>query len=543
MLEPIKYETKIKLKDMPLQWISRFETFYPDLAQYPITYINLLTKNGERVYGFIVSFSFDISSEKLCDVEVSIVTNKNIDKNKKLKELVKNEVAERIGLTGKINLKNLVSYCNGNKEYENFFKEIWKSLSSIFGDEIPYGKFYEEIYSMVRFVSAWQPKTGRQSEMRMLYNFLSIFGERIEIKGKWNFLEFFLLPTYQDVKNNNLDLFPKFKMLHQAMEKIWKIYFTQNFKLGDMEVHSMERSWPQDKDTFIAKITRPLFKEKKINAEEKQAIDRLVDAFNRHSWRAAFYIWSVMSIKDKDYYTWDKDFFTKFYLEKGLGVGISPKVIACFLQQGFRNEEIIPIDTWIESFYKLALGIETKEEFFKSFSKMGKIERIIWLSSQAKKTNIRTFFDTLWCIRYGDTGNNELRGANPIACYECKFRNSCPSFNKIKKKKVFVIDNSKVIMKDFLTKKNKVKGKFLDSEELVKKAESKECFFICITENGIPKKILEKRGKVWKLIDEFSGYLLTNHKLKSNKEFILTDDFIKKLPKVKNFDFAMIEED
>lgn len=528
-LEPIQYESKIKFENIPLQWISRFETFYPDLPQYPITYINL--KEGEkRVYGFIVSFSFNVKSEKTCDVEVLITTNKNLDKDEELKKIVAKEVAGRIGLSDKIDLNEILKCCNGNKEYESFFKELWKYISQIFGEEIPYGKFYEEIYSMVRFVSAWQPKTGRQSEMRMLYNFMSIFGEKVEIKGKWNFLEFFLLPTYADVKNKDFDLFPQFKILHESMEKIWKLYFKQKYDLEDMTVHFMKSSWPQDKDTFIKKITYPLYKNKKISADEKQAIDRLVDAFNRHSWRAAFFIWSIMSIQDKDYYNWNKDFFVKFYLEKHLGVGISPKVIACFLQQGFKNEEVIPVDTWIDAFYNLALGIETKEEFFNAFSKMGKLERAIWLSSQAKKTNIKTFFDLMWCVRYGDTGNNELRGPNPISCYECKLRDKCPSYHKISEKKVLLFDNSKVKLKELKTGSGNIKGKIINSPKIIAKAEHGGCYFICLTEDNIPKKIFMKTGKFWKLKDEFSGYLLHTQKVKKTDTIVKVNDLIEDLP-------------
>ncbi|VVB76426.1 Uncharacterised protein [Candidatus Tiddalikarchaeum anstoanum] len=531
ILEHIQYESVIKLENIPLQWISRFETFYPDLPQYPITYINI-TESGERVYGFIVSFSFNVKSDKLCDVDALIVTNKDINSNETLKKIVKKEVAERIGLGDKVSLNDILSCCNGNKKYEDFFKELWKYISQIFGNEIPYGKFYEEIYSMVRFVSAWQPKTGRQSEMRMLYNFLSIFGEKIEIIGKWNFLEFFLLPTYQDVKNKNFNLFPNFKMLYQAMEKIWGIYFTQKYSLDNMEIHFMKRSWPQDKDTFITKITYPLYKKGEISADEKQAIDRLVDAFNRHSWRAAFFIWSIMSIQDKDFYSWDKEFFVKFYLEKNLGVGISPKVVACFLQQGFKNEDIIPIDTWVDAFYNLALGIATKKEFFSSFSKMGKLERAIWLSSQARKTNIKTFFDLMWCVRYGDTGNNRLRGPNPISCYECKLRGKCPSYFKISEENVLLLDKSGVKLIELKTKEGNVKGEIIDSKDIFEKAKKDNCYFICLTEDKIPKKVFVYIGKFWTLTDEFSGYILNTQKVCKTNITIKVKDMLASLPEL-----------
>jgi len=507
MLEPIKYETNIEIKDIPLQWIPRFELYYPDLPQFPITYIHFNYK-GEKIYGFVSAVSFDING-KNCNIKVLFLSNKRIDN--KLKPIVKKEIEERFGSADKVGLKDIKACCNGNKDYENFFSELWKYISKTYGEYIPYGKFYEEIYSMVRFVSAWQPKTGRQSEMRMLYNFLSIFGQPIKVEGKWDYLEFFLIPTYEEVKNKKFSEFSNFGSLYESMEKIWKHYFTKTEELEDMNIHFMEKSWPISKEKFMTNITYPLLKKKIITLEDKHNIDRLVDAFNRHGWRAAFFIWSVMSIQDKDYNKWDKDFFIKFYSTK-TGVGISPKVIACFLQQGFKNEEVIPIDIWVESFYQLALGINTKEEFFKSFSKMGKLERAIWLSSQANKTNIKTFFDLMWCTRFGVRGNKYLRGPNPISCYECKLRKKCPSYKKIKSLLVLISDYRE------------------DIDKLIQEANHKNCEFICLIRDSVPERILKKKGKNWILIDEFSGYLLTNHKLKSKKRVLPVDKLINSLP-------------
>lgn len=509
MLESLKYETKIKIKDVPLQWMSRFELYYPDLPQFPITYVHKIF-GTKRIYGFIAATSFDVK-KSCCDVDLLFISNIKLGEKEKI--LVKAEIEERFGSAEKIGIDDIVKCCNGKKQYISFFKELWKYVSKSFGEYIPYGKFYEEIYSIVRFVSAWNPKTGRQSEMRMLYNFLSAFGESVEVKGKWDYLDFFIIPTYEEMINEDLDNFPKFKTLYTGMEKIWKICFTEEQELGDMKIKSIPKAWPQAKDNFIKEVTFPLYKKGKLTLAEKQSIDRLVDAFNRHSWRAAFFIWSIMSMHNKDYRKWDKKFFVEFYLNKKRAVGISPKVIACFLQQGFKNQDAIPLDIWVKSFYELALGIQTEKEFFDSFSEMGKLERPIWLSSQANKTNIKTFFDLMWCTRYGVTGNRELRGANPIACYECKLRKKCPSYAKIDKFPVLIYKEGKK-----------------SQEELIKEAELNSCKFICLTEEGVPKKIFEKRGKSWRLIDEFSGYLLTNQKINSNKNILKVKDLLNSLP-------------
>lgn len=517
MLTPIKYDNKVQIKGVPIQWIPKLELYYPDLPQFPISYIHILCKN-ERIYGFIASHSIKIADSRTCNIELLFLSNFDLETNSEIKKIVIDEIEERIGYKDKVGINEIIGCCNDNKDYIAFFKELWKYISKTFGEYIPYGKFYEEIYSIVRFVSAWQPKTGRQSEMRMLYNFLSIFGEEVKVEGDWKHLEFFLLPTYKDVKEVNLSLFPKFKSLHKSMNKIWDIFFSNSYDLDGMKIRYMDKSWPQKKDEFMKKVTHPIYKSGKINLKERQDIDRLVDAFNRHSWRAAFFIWSIMSIQEKDYLEWDKEFFDKFYLIKKLGVGISPKVIACFLQQGFKNEEAIPIDIWVESFYELSLGIESKEEFFNSFSKRGKLERAIWLSSQANKTNIKTFFDLMWCTRYGVTGNRELRGPNPISCYECKLISKCPSYNKIKDKKVYLSEEGKI-----------------ENHTLFSSALNEGCLFVCQTKDAVPKKVFEYTGRKWILVDEFSGYLLTNQKthLPNNKTYKV-DDIIMSLPNLFN---------
>lgn len=523
MLESIKYKTEFVFKDIPKQWVSRFELYYPDLPQFPIIYVHII-ENGVRIYGFPVFVSFELKEDNCCNAKVLFLSNIDLNINIDLKNKIEAELKERFGIANKIGVADLSVICRGQEEYKIFFTDLWQYVSKLYGEFIPFGRYYEEIFSIIRFVSAWQPKTGRQSEMRMLYNFLSAFGESIPVENEWNFLGFYLIPNYSDIKNNNYSDFPKFKILFEAIQKIWVTYFVCETDIEGTKIKSMKGAWPQAKDDFINKVTRPLFQKGKITIDEREAVEKLVDAFNRHSWRAAFFIWSIMSIFQKDYYQWDKNFFIKFYLSKNTGVGISEKVIACFLQQGFKNDEVIPIDIWVQSFYEAVLGIDSKEEFFNKFDKLGKLERIIWLSSQANKTNIKTFFDLLWCTRYGDTGNNELRGANPISCYECKLRKSCPGYQKISDYKVLVIDKEKLKIE------GSSGGKIVKTKPIIKLAEKKGCIFICVTEESVPKKIFKKDGKKWKLVDEFSGFILKNQKLNSRKNVLIVSELISDLP-------------
>jgi len=518
MLTPIRYESRIRIRGIPIQWIPRLELFYPDLPQFPIVYVHTVHEDT-RVYGFPAYISFEITQDENCDIDVNFLSNADLDEHPELKRVITEELEERFGSSNKVGIDDVIACCNGMKEYEEFFRELWRYVSDLYGEYIPFGRYYEEVFSIVRFVSAWQPKTGRQSEMRMLYNFLSIFGESVEVHGRWDHMTFFVLPTYDDIRNGDLLDFPAFRDLLAAMSKIWDLQFTVKSRIGGTTIRSMKKSWPPAKDQFIQKVSYPLYEAGILSVDERRHIERLVDAFNRHSWRAAFFIWSIMSMFEKDYRTWDKEFFTRFYIDKQ-GVGVSEKVVACFLQQGFGNEDVTPVDIWVEAFHRHVLAIVRQSDFFSRFSKLGKLERAIWLSSQANKTNIKAFFDVMWCTRYGDTGNNELRGANPISCYECKLRPKCPGYGSIRDRKVLIRDRTMVA----------ADAKSIGSSDILTEVMMKGCLFVCLTEHKVPKKIFKLMGKRLVLVDEFSGYLLTTQAVKNDDTVLTVNELVDSLP-------------
>ncbi|MGR5915631.1 hypothetical protein ACT7CS_01790 [Bacillus pacificus] len=366
-------------------------------------------------------------------------------------------------------------------------------------------------FSIIRFVAAWQPKTGRQSEMRMLYNFMSAFGEKVETPKKWSHLEFYAIPNLYDISNNCFSDFPKFSILESAMRKLFNKYFIKTVNIDGINFKVMEHAWKQNKDSFILNVTDPMFSEGILSESEKLYAETLVDAFNRHAWRAAYFISAYMNIKN-DYNKWTKQFFIDFYENGNKLKGYSEKVIACFLQQGFLNPEVIPIDTWIKTFYEYPLGINTNTQFFNAFSNLGKLERIIWLSSQSNKTNMKTFFDILWCQRYGTTGNGELRGINPISCYSCQLKNSCVGVDKNRFTNVKLLNN---------TSEEDLSAIFENNPEIT---------YICLLNNGVPKKCYIRKKDVATLIDEFSGYILTAQNKLSNdllrKDTITFEEFV-----------------
>jgi hypothetical protein len=114
----------------------------------------------------------------------------------------------------------------------------------------------------------------------------------------------------------------------------------------------------------------------------------------------------------------------------------TPKVIALYAQQCFGNTCALPIDTWVETFMKWPLLIypaagRNLQGIFASANNLGKVERLLWISAQARKVHSSLCDDALWCTKYASTG--KPRGANPFACNAClaSIRNSCPAYASI----------------------------------------------------------------------------------------------------------------
>ena len=200
-------EIKIIIKNIPLQWISKIELYYPDLPQFPIQYIHSKL-DGKRIIAIPIAVNYEIKNID-CNAEFTLLSN--IDpKSHNLLDHIKTKLENRIGFSEKITKSDLATFNSENSNVEIFLKDLWLYLEKSYGNTIPYGQFYEEVYSIVRFVSAWQPKTGRQSEMRMLYNFMSTFGEEITLPDKWSHLECYVIPNLNDIQENDFSTFPKF---------------------------------------------------------------------------------------------------------------------------------------------------------------------------------------------------------------------------------------------------------------------------------------------------------------------------------------------
>ena len=243
-MKEIKYSCEVEIENVPVKWLPKIELFYPDLPGFPIMYIHFVHGN-KRVYGFPVTLSVSSYNHdnKNCNIKFLFLCNVNISNDETYYKKVKNELENRIGISDPITKEQILESCLDPK-YKEFLEKMFDICTNLYGEKLPYGHFYEEFYSIVKFVSAFLPKTGRQSEMRMLYNFLSTYGEIINIDNdnlsNWSFIEFFLLPTYQDIKENKFSQFEKFSELYLSMKKIWDIEYVNSVEIEHQNFKSLE---------------------------------------------------------------------------------------------------------------------------------------------------------------------------------------------------------------------------------------------------------------------------------------------------------------
>ena len=96
MNSSLQYESIIEIENIPVQWGQKFELYYPDLPGFPIVYVHF-TKEKHRVYGFPINACFKQKSENTGSVELTFISNIDLDVNLELKALTKKELENRFG--------------------------------------------------------------------------------------------------------------------------------------------------------------------------------------------------------------------------------------------------------------------------------------------------------------------------------------------------------------------------------------------------------------------------------------------------------------
>ncbi|MDX1460584.1 MAG: hypothetical protein R3348_05955 [Xanthomonadales bacterium] len=446
--ESISQRHTFQFDDFPERWLPLIYLYDPDLPLFPVYYFHVLDpkdysgrrpRNDERAYGFISHVRFAGST-----LEVEVATNKNLSdsQNQSLRNRVQEEVSNLLGVADSISVQEMSSAFHADLENANsLLTELWhKVIDPAFGGTLPFGRMWDGVYGVARWVASWNSDGGRKGELIQLHDFCRSFGEKIAT-GNGIHADFYLLPSWDEFRSteNPLNEFKRFRKLMKAAGWFVESY-CHRIQVGNNAYSSFDRSsFPGTRNLSNPDIRE--FFENTCPSEHREALSNNWSVFNRGPQRSVF---ALMMFDDLRNLRWsptqiDWEEAGKLYRELG-GSYQSAKVIELYAQLSFGNKSVLPIDVWIRTFLRYPLGFKrwkNQKEVLSQSEIWGRIERLIWSSVQGRKVHTSYCGDILWCIRYGDT-DKEIRGANPFSCKICSevIRDVCPSYAAIKDKPV-----------------------------------------------------------------------------------------------------------
>ena len=349
------------------------------------------------------------------------------------------ELCQRFGLSEKLGIQDLHA-CSHNQDWKDIIDLIFPRIKTYYGDYIPYGQFYSELFGIFRFAASWNTTTGRKQEMIMLSNLLSRCGEVVENQTEFPGINFSLLPTYGEVLDGQLSDFPSFQSARDAIIEMGDAYLTKEFALPNGTfLYTGAHTNPSSKAAWYDFMSSHNFSQSTV-----EFLTGVREDMNRMNMRPFVFFTHMYSLfKGCDYYDWTKNDYVRLYTDEkdGHAVGSYPKVIACFLQQSFLKTEIMPVDTWMNAFFSELL-LHEKKDIPMLGTDLGKFERFVWATVQLRKNNQPRFNDILFCIKTGVLHSKTItdRQPNPLSCELCAFEVDCPTRKRsVAKKKFYAI--------------------------------------------------------------------------------------------------------
>lgn len=326
-------ETILSFQNIPPQWVSLIDLYNTALPQFPLKYVHVFD-GKERIFGFPVSYELSKESDNSLAWKFRFLSNVPLDD--KRAELVKAELLHRFGAQNPVMRNDIEGCCHENDPKRPFLLKIWDSfITPTYGGSLPFGRFYDGTFSFARCAAAFIPQSGGKSELQMLYDFIRHYGEKVQVTPPWSFLEFFLLPTYDELLSRNLDSFPTFKTLQSSIDKFADRYFTGKYTIRGLSLRTIKSKisnldgYNLQSPNGMRDLTTFLVGNGTLRVEEKRELDFLIDAFNRLATRALGFIGLTCNAnKNNDFRNWNGEFFREFYIgtENERTVGIYPKI-------------------------------------------------------------------------------------------------------------------------------------------------------------------------------------------------------------------------
>lgn len=442
------------IEGIPERWLPLIYLYDPDLPLFPIYYFHILSPDlrpGDRpseihrIFGYIEKINF-LSDDR---AEITIITNKNLNDHQdpRIIQAVQKEVKERLGIINPVTRSDIETTFSGPLERSNpVLIELWhRVVSYAYGDKLPFGRLWDEVFGLVRFVSSWNPPAGRKSELIQTHYFMSKFGVRIQSSANIPSNDFFLLPTIQELTDTRdmLSSFPAFSRLVEIAGDFHR-HYCDEITIGGLRLSKFKNP---ARGKFNTSKLMDIFNSPHFSFQNRPFALDCFNAFDKGPGRTVLFLMMLDDIRFRrlDPKILSKEQCGSIYdsLKRARSYQ-SPKVIQIYSQQSFGNTAAMPIDTWIDTFFKWPLVVydtgRSANKFGQIFSKsqnLGKTERLLWVTAQARKVHSSACDDAVWCIKKSKTAD-EPRGANPLACNICRnsVRHACPAFQKIKDLKI-----------------------------------------------------------------------------------------------------------
>lgn len=455
--DALAYFYDFEVPDFPQEWLPLTYLYDPDLPLFPILYFHEMDptlgsgqRAGERdrIFGFVHSIAFNRSTGRL-RITLAISKDLSLQLNAKYIAVAEAAARSRLGLDDPVVLSDIVGALTGAlASANNLLRELWEQIVvSSFGGKLPFGKCWDPVFGLARYIASWNSDGGRKGELIQLHAYVASFGERIQTGGGIH-ADFYLLPAWNEFRDvsNPLALFQKYSSLvgpGGATEFFAQRFVTpigangvsySRFELSKLRAVTGQNFRRLDTPALIS-----LMEQAPARGRARAALYDNYSAFNRGPPRA---ILSLLMHHDLRVANWDPSNLSQVdcvaqYTRLGSSYQ-SPKVMQLFAQQCFGSLPVLPIDNWVETFVKAPLAlVPVRGQFhsgvFASSAMWGKIERLIWMAAQARKVHSSVAENILWCVRYGGP-DKQMRRANPFGCKVCDshIRNVCPSYAAIK---------------------------------------------------------------------------------------------------------------
>ena len=435
--ESLSHRHVFPVSDFPPRWLPLYSLYDPDLPLFPVTYFHSLTKTGpegrpsyqDRVFGYIERMNLeDDGAHPVLNVHVAC--NKNLASDPALAGMVEQRLRGMLGLANPVTIADVRQAFSGQMAPANgFLVELWERVvGSSYGGMLPFGPIWDPVFGLARWVASFFSESGRKGELIQTHYFVSRFGERIQSGGGLPQNDFFLLPTFEEItdQSNPLNIFPKYRDLLRAVREFARGNTLQR-KVGRLTL-----SWLSKPPR--TRLSKGYIERLASGMGGGDQIREVLNAFGKGGNRTVVFLLLLNDIIEGRLVPGQltpADVGSLY--DEFSGSHQSPKVIVLYAQQCFGNAACIPIDNWISTFFRYPLLLygdraQPRAPVMAGSLNLGKVERLLWVSAQARKVHSSACSDAIWCTKYSA---KRPRGANPLACNICILTEKCPAFSDI----------------------------------------------------------------------------------------------------------------